>query len=102
MGRLIVQAFQGNGLYSRPGGVTERHTVNTRAGASVAGENMARARRKQRVSKTPVAPKEPPVNPFAAQHGDYEKATVVDLDGSLGGKRMSMVKVTLNRGGHSR
>jgi hypothetical protein len=39
------------------------------------------------------------VNDFAAAHGHYDTATVVDLDGSLGGKRMSMVKVMLNRGG---
>jgi len=39
------------------------------------------------------------VNPFAASHGAYDDAIVVDLDGSLGGKRMSMVKVVLNRGG---
>lgn len=31
--------------------------------------------------------------------GDHEIGTVVDLDGSLGGKRMSMVKVLINRGG---
>lgn len=39
------------------------------------------------------------VNPFAAQHGDYQRGTVVDLSGELGGKRMSMIPVLLNRGG---
>jgi len=43
--------------------------------------------------------KEPLVNDFAAAHGHYEQSTVVDLDGSIGGKRMTMVKVMLNRGG---
>lgn len=39
------------------------------------------------------------VNEFTAQHGDYRETSVVDLSGELGGKRMSMVKVMLNRGG---
>lgn len=39
------------------------------------------------------------VTPFARRHGQYEVSTVVDLDGSLGGKRNSMVEVMLNRGG---
>lgn len=46
-----------------------------------------------------VIPKDQLVNPFAAQHGKYDEGTVVDLSGELGGKRMSMVKVMLNRGG---
>ena len=60
---------------------------------------MGKSRRRFRISKAPAAPKDPLVNEFAAAHGHYEKATVVDLDGALGGKRMSMVKVMLNRGG---
>jgi hypothetical protein len=39
------------------------------------------------------------VNEFAARHGDYQRATVVDLSGDLGGRRMSMIPVLLNRGG---
>jgi hypothetical protein len=39
------------------------------------------------------------VNEFAAKHGHYEETTFVDLSGEVGGKRMSMVKVMLNRGG---
>lgn len=31
--------------------------------------------------------------------GHHELGTIVDLDGSIGGKRMSMVKVLINRGG---
>ncbi|MES2497109.1 MAG: hypothetical protein V4618_13425 [Pseudomonadota bacterium] len=41
----------------------------------------------------------PAVNPFAAAHGAYVEGTVVDLSGELGGKRMSIVKVLINRGG---
>lgn len=33
------------------------------------------------------------------ERGHLEEATIVDLDGALGGKRMSIVKVMLNRGG---
>ncbi len=40
---------------------------------------------------------EPPVNPFAARHGDYRTAMVVDLTGELGGKRQSMVRLLVNR-----
>ncbi|API59533.1 hypothetical protein BSL82_09590 [Tardibacter chloracetimidivorans] len=39
------------------------------------------------------------VNEFARAHGMYEPSTVVDLTGELGGRRNSMVKVMLNRGG---
>lgn len=46
-----------------------------------------------------IAAVEPAVNPFAAAHGHYEQGTVVDLSGELGGKRMSIVKVLINRGG---
>ncbi|WP_165799483.1 hypothetical protein [Sphingomonas oleivorans] len=56
-------------------------------------------RRQQKTSQQAAAEPRPLVNPFMAQHGRYEESTVVDLDGSLGGKRMSMVKVLLNRGG---
>jgi len=42
---------------------------------------------------------EPLVNSFAASKGDYVEGTVVDLSGELGGKRMSMSRVMLNRGG---
>jgi len=37
------------------------------------------------------------VSPYAAQHGDYRSAMVVDLTGELGGKRQSMVRVLQNR-----
>ncbi len=40
---------------------------------------------------------EPAVNPFAACHGDYRTAMVVDLTGELGGKRQSMVRLLVNR-----
>jgi len=33
------------------------------------------------------------------QRGGFEETTIVDLSGELGGKRMSMVKVLVNRGG---
>jgi len=46
-------------------------------------------------------PKDPIVNEFAARQGDYREATVVDLTGELGGRRNSMVKVMLNRGGNA-
>lgn len=36
------------------------------------------------------------VSPFAQQHADYGSAVVVDLDGSLGGKRQSMLRVLRN------
>ena len=39
------------------------------------------------------------VDPFLAQHGSYEEGKVVDLTGELGGRRMSIVKVMMNRGG---
>jgi hypothetical protein len=58
---------------------------------------MARGRKKRAVAER--LPVEPLVNPFTAQHGDYAEGVVVDLDGALGGKRMSIVKVLLNRGG---
>lgn len=44
-------------------------------------------------------PTEPLVNPFAAKHGHYVEGTVVDLSGELGGRRMAIAKVMLNRGG---
>lgn len=47
----------------------------------------------------PLVDRDALVNEFAAQHGRYEPGTVVDLDGALGGKRMSIVRVMLNRGG---
>lgn len=51
------------------------------------------ARRKVKVEAT-----DPLVNMFAAEHGDYQEATVVDLTGELGGQRQSMVKVLKNQG----
>src|SRR5688500_10756997 len=59
-------------------------------------ERLARSR-----NNVPRQPSndEPLVNAFAARHGDYHPGTVVDLSGDLGGRRMSMVKVMLNRGG---
>jgi len=60
---------------------------------------MARPRRKPKTKAATRMPKDPLVNQFVAQHGIYAEGTVVDLDGSLGGKRMSMFKVMLNRGG---
>ncbi len=60
---------------------------------------MARARKKSKSKASVRSPVEPLVNDFSAQHGAYVEGTVVDLDGSLGGKRMSIVKVMLNRGG---
>lgn len=60
------------------------------------GSKATKLRKKARAArKSP----EPMVNPFAAAHGQYESGTVVDLSGELGGKRMSMVKVLVNRGG---
>lgn len=53
------------------------------------------AKRKGRKPKV-AANDEPAVNQFAAQHGDYRSATVVDLTGELGGKRQSMVRVVKN------
>lgn len=57
-------------------------------------------KRTRRIAKAGIArPKEPLVNEFAARHGHYQEATVVDLSGELGGKRMAMAKVMINRGG---
>lgn len=36
------------------------------------------------------------VSPFVARHGDYRRDLIVDLNGELGGKRQSMVKVVRN------
>ena len=58
---------------------------------------MARGRVRRKPKDTATA--EPMVTEFAARHGDYVDGVVVDLDGALGGKRMSIVKVLLNRGG---
>lgn len=62
---------------------------------------MARARRKsQRIRRaTGPAPAEELINPFAAAHGRYEDEKIVDLSGELGGRRMSIVNVKINRGG---
>lgn len=60
---------------------------------------MARAKTRKIAKREPAMPREPLVNSFTAQHGHYVDGTVVDLDGALGGKRMSIVKVLLNRGG---
>ena len=61
-------------------------------------EQEARPARAPQPDERPT-PKSELVNEWAAAHGKYEDGTVVDLDGALGGKRMSMVKVLLNRGG---
>lgn len=45
----------------------------------------------------PANDKEPLVNPFAAQHGDYGPAKVVDLGNRLGGGRQKTYNVTKNR-----
>lgn len=63
---------------------------------------MAKVRKKRNGRATGTACEAavaPLVNPFAAAHGAYDEAKVVDLDGSLGGRPMSIVKVMLNRGG---
>jgi hypothetical protein len=56
---------------------------------------MARkaAKQKAKIRKA----QEQTVSPFTAQHGDYRPALVVDLDGVLGGKRQSMVRLLVNR-----
>lgn len=50
-------------------------------------------RRKARIRKEEA----PIVSPHVAQHGDYRPAMVVDLNGKLGGKRQSMVRLLVNR-----
>ena len=55
---------------------------------------MAKAKRKQRIRKVEA---EPIISPFTAQHGDYRPGIVVDLDGALGGRRQSMVRVLRNQ-----
>src|SRR5512139_1949939 len=50
----------------------------------------------KRSRKAKAKPDEPIVNEFAAQHGDYGTAVVVDLDGSLGGKKQSIFRVLRN------
>ncbi len=58
---------------------------------------MAKTRRKTKAKLKRAAAPEAPISPFAAQHGDYRPATVVDLNGELGGRRQSMVRVLINR-----
>lgn len=50
-------------------------------------------RKNRRVQETA---EEAEVSPFAAQHGEYRRELIVDLDGELGGRRQSMVRVLRN------
>lgn len=56
------------------------------------------ARKRGKKMRAPVE-KEPLVNGFAANHGDYRESTVVDLSNELGGGRQKTYRVLLNRGG---
>lgn len=84
-----------------------RRAIEAMAEAMAERRERERRQREERGRKAAMAPaaanetgeKAPLVNEFAAQHGNYQEGTVVDLSGELGGKRMSMVKVMLNRGG---
>jgi hypothetical protein len=51
---------------------------------------------KAKHKKKQPAAQEPMINAFAAQHGAYREATVVDLSGELGGGRQKMIKVLRN------
>jgi hypothetical protein len=51
---------------------------------------------KDKRKRTKAAAQEPLINAFAAQHGTYREATVVDLSGELGGGRQKMIKVLRN------
>lgn len=60
---------------------------------------MARRNKTKPRSRRSGELREPLVNGFTAQHGDYGEATVVDLSNELGGGRQQTYKVLLNRGG---
>lgn len=72
---------------------------------------MAKKRASTKVKRVSLSPEQRAQREVAAlatnvgvpeaqvERGHHEIGTVVDLDGSLGGKRMSMVKVLINRGG---
>jgi hypothetical protein len=64
------------------------------------GAKRSRAR-KQRRANAPKQPlvQEPPVNRFAAAHGDYADETIVDLNNELGHGRNRTFRVLRNRAG---
>lgn len=53
-----------------------------------------KSRRRATTSRTAAA--EPLVNPFAAKHGSYRNATIVDLGNELGGGRQKTYRVIRN------
>jgi hypothetical protein len=56
-----------------------------------------KARRKQKGdARLGNADSEPLVNPFAARHGSYREAKIVDLSGELGGGRQKTYRVVRN------
>lgn len=61
-------------------------------------KQLARLRQQSGQSDAAI-PKAELVNDWAKKQGQYEDGTVVDLSGELGGKRMSIAKVVINRGG---
>jgi hypothetical protein len=58
---------------------------------------MTKKLKRKRKDRSPAAtPKEPLVNRFAAQHGSYGEAQIVDLGNELGGGRQKTYRVVRN------
>ena len=57
---------------------------------------MRKTRRKKKDQIRGAQAQEPLVNPFAARHGCFREATVVDLNNELGGGRQKTYRVIRN------
>lgn len=57
---------------------------------------MSKTRRKKKDQLRAAQAQEPLVNPFAARHGHFREATVVDLNNELGGGRQKTYRVVRN------
>ena len=60
------------------------------------GSKTSKPVRKGKRVMAKAAQSEPLITPYTARHGQYRRELIVDLNGELGGKRQSMVRVLRN------